>query len=134
MGSFDFSFDEDFIKSLGTLAEVEQYAPKMIDEALPIIERHLTANLRSHKVSGDLIGSIKIKKSKRAKNGGFFGSVFPSGQSSDGTTNAEKLVYLEYGTSHQPSTGILAKAVQESTDEVNAKMQNVFEREALKGL
>ena len=134
MANFDFSFDEEFIKSLGSLAEIERYAPKMIDEALPIIEKRLKAKLKSHEFSGDLIRSIKIKKSKRVKNGGYFGSVFPSGQSTDGTTNAEKLIYLEFGTSHQPSTGILAKVVQESADEVNAKMQEVFEREALKGL
>ncbi len=134
MGRFDFSFDEDFMKTLGSLAEVERYAPKMIDEALPIVEKRLVYNLQSHKISGDLIRSIKIKKCKRVKNGGFFGSVFPSGMSEDGTTNAEKLVYLEFGTSHQAATGVLAKAVQESTEEVNAKMQEVFEREALNGL
>lgn len=134
MAAFDFSFDEDFMKSLGTLAQVERFAPKMIDEALPIIEKKLTANLQSHKVSGDLIRSIKIKKCKKIKNGGYYGSVFPSGESADGTRNAEKLVYLEYGTSHQASTGVLAKTVQETTEEVNAKMQEVFEREALKEL
>lgn len=134
MGRFDFSFDEDFIKSLGALADVERYAPKMIDEALPIIEKRLVVNLQSHKISGDLIRSIKIKKCKKVKNGGFFGSVFPSGKSEDGTSNAEKLVYLEFGTQHQPATGVLAKTIQETQDEVNAKMQEVFEREALKNI
>lgn len=130
MSSFDFSFDEDFIKSLGSLAEVERYAPKMIDEALPIIEDKLKMNLRAHSVSGDLIRSIKIKKSKRVKNGGYYGSVSPDGKSADGTRNAEKLVYLEYGTSRQPAHAIIAKTIQQTTDEVNAKMQEVFNREA----
>lgn len=131
MAAFDFSFDEDFMKSLGSLAQVERYAPKMIDEALPIIEKKLVANLQAHKVSGDLIRSIKIKKCKRVKNGGYFGSVFPSGESADGTRNAEKLIYLEYGTRHQAATGVLAQTIQETTDDVNAKLQEVFEREAL---
>lgn len=131
MAAFDFSFDEDFIKSLGSLAQVERYAPRMIDEALPIIEKKLVANLQAHKVSGDLIRSIKIKKCKRVKNGGYFGSVFPSGESADGTRNAEKLIYLEYGTRHQAATGVLAMTVQQTTDDVNAKLQEVFEREAL---
>lgn len=134
MAAYDFSFDEDFMKSLVTLAQVERFAPMMIDEALPIIEKKLTANLQSHKVSGDLIRSIKIKKCKKIKNGGYYGSVFPAGTNGDGIRNAEVLVYLEYGTSHQDSTAVLENTIKETTQEVNAKMQEVFEREALKEL
>lgn len=131
MARLDFSFDDEFIKSLGTLAQIDRYAPQMIDEALPIIENKLKMNLRAHSVSGDLIRSIKIKKSKRVKNGGYYGSVSPEGKSADGTRNAEKLVYLEYGTSRQSAQAVIAKTIQETTDEVNAKMQEVFNREAL---
>ncbi len=134
MAAFDFSFDEDFIKSLGSLAQVERYAPQMINESLPIVEKRLVANLQSHRISGDLIRSIKIKKCKKIKNGGYYGAVFPAGKSEDGATNAEKLIDLEYGTSHQAATGVLAKAVQDSMEDVKAKMQEVFEREALKDL
>ena len=41
MGKFDFEIDPAFLRSLGKLAEVEKYAPQMIDAATPILEKNI---------------------------------------------------------------------------------------------
>ena len=39
MANFTFSIDADFVKSLGRMADVDEYAPIMIDESMPILEK-----------------------------------------------------------------------------------------------
>ena len=135
MGRFDVSFDDDFIKALGSLAEVNRYAPKMIEEALPIVRDKLKSKIdhEGHVVYGDLIKSIKCSDIKETSTG-YIGHAFPSGTNREGVRNAEALVYLEYGTSTQDATGIITRTLKSCEKEVRAKMQEVFEREALKGL
>ena len=132
MGRLDFSFDTEFMKKLGTMAEVERFAPMMIDEALPIVQKALISNLGRHKRSGSLAGSIKIGKAKKIKNGGYYGTVAPKSKDKRDVSNAEKLIYMEYGTSRQSATPVIGPAVESTRDAVNRKMKEVFEREALK--
>ena len=135
MAVFDVSIDKDFMKSLGTLAQVERYAPKMIEEALPIVRDKLKAKIEQegHVEYGDLFNSIECSEVTKTKNG-YIGNAFPQGKNRDGVRNAEALVYLEYGTSRQDSTGIITRTLISTRKDVEAKMQEVFEREALKDL
>ena len=128
MAKFDFEVPTDFIKQLGKLADVDRIAPQMIDEALPILERNVKAEVSKHKVSGDLLKSIKLTKAKKNKYG-YYASVQPSGTDKKGVRNMEKMVYLEYGTSDQPATPVLTKAIKDSEKAVLDKMQEVFNRE-----
>lgn len=136
MAAFDFSFDEDFMKSLGSLAQVERYAPKMINESLPILEKKLkrTIEIYDHIDSGDLLKSISVRKAKKSKKGGFYGCVYPKGVDSKGMSNAEKLIWLEYGTKHSIAYGIVAASNHGCETALYEKMQEVFEREALRDL
>ncbi len=129
MGKFDFEIPADFIKQLGKLADVDKYAPQMIDEAMPILERNVKAEVSKHVVSGDLLKSIKISKAKKTKKGGYFASVHPSGTDRKGVRNMEKMVYLEYGTKKQPARPTLTKAMKDSEAAVLNKMEEVFKRE-----
>jgi HK97 gp10 family phage protein len=131
MGKFDFQVDTDFLKTLGKLAEVEEIAPKMIDEAMPILEKNLKGEMINHKVTSDMIDSVK--KTKAGKNKyGFFATVRPTGTGSNGVRNMEKLAYLEFGTSDQDPTPIITKAINDSKAKVESKMREVFEREVKK--
>lgn len=135
MARLDFNFDNEFINQLGTMAQVDRYATKMIDEALPIIKNKLLGKLAPHSRtsgSGGLYSSIKAKKSKQASKGGYYGYITAVGEDSDGVRHAEKLVYLEYGNEHQDALGLIQTTIEETRDEVNNKMQEVFNREALK--
>jgi HK97 gp10 family phage protein len=128
MAKFDFEVPTDFIKQLGKLADVDRIAPQMLDEALPILERNVKAEVSKHKVSGDLLKSIKMSKAKKNKYG-YYASVRPTGTDKKGVRNMEKLVYLEYGTSKQASKPTLTKAIKDSEKAVLDKMQEVFNRE-----
>lgn len=129
MAKFDFEIDPEFIKHLGRLADVDRIAPQMIDEAMPILERNVKAEVSKHVVSGDLLRSIKITKAKKTKGGGYYACVRPTGKDKKGVRNMEKMVYLEYGTSQQSPTPTLTKAIKDSESAVLKKMQEVFERE-----
>ena len=129
MGKFDFQISPEFIKQLGRLADVERIAPKMIDEAMPILENKVKAEVGKHVVSGSLLKSIKISKAKKTKNGGYYASVQPTGTDEKGVRNAEKMVYLEFGTKKQPPRPTLTKAIKDSEPAVLQKMREVFEKE-----
>ena len=65
MGKFDFEIDPAFLRSLGKLAEVEKYAPQMIDAATPILERSIKAALAGHRRTGTMVKSVKGEKSEK---------------------------------------------------------------------
>ena len=129
LGKFDFEISPDFMKALGRLADVDRLAPKMIDEAMPILERNLKDELVKHKDTGDMLDSVKKTKPKKQKNGGYFACVRPTGKDRKGVRNTAKLAHAEYGTSKQAPTPILTKAIKDSESAVYKKMQEVFERE-----
>lgn len=133
MARLSINFDNELLKQVSKMAQVDVFAPKMIDEALPIIQNKLSENIRkSHQKTGNLAKSIKVKKAKRTKNGGYVGTVTPVGTQKDGTRNAEVLVYLEYGRTAQDATPVLSPAVILTENKVIEKMQEVFDREFIK--
>ena len=94
MGKFDFEISPEFIKQLGRLADVERIAPKMIDEAIPILLDNVKAETAQHKRTGDMYKSIKPTKAKKTKKGGYFASVRPTGKDHKGIRNMEKMAWL----------------------------------------
>lgn len=139
MGKFDFNIPPEFIKQLGKLADVDRIALKMIDAAIPILEKNVKSEVASKPIKsekdrtkGEMLASIKKTKAKQTKNGGFYASVRPTGTDSKGVRNMEKMVYAEYGTSKQDPTPMLTKAIKDSESPVLNKMQEVFNREVEK--
>lgn len=128
MGKFDFQVDPEFLKQLGRMADVERFAPKMINESMPILEANLKSELSRHRRTGDMLDSVK--KTKAGKNKyGYYATVRPTGKDQKGVRNMEKLAHVEYGTKKQPPTPVLTKAIKDSEAGVEAKMQEVFKRE-----
>lgn len=132
MGKFDFEIDPAFVKALGKLADVDRVAPKMIDAAIPILERNVKSELAKHKRTGDLLGSVRKTKAKQNKKGNWYAVVRPTGRDRKGVRNMAKLAHAEYGTKKQPPTPILTKALKDSEKEVYDKMREVFEEEMKK--
>lgn len=130
MGKFDFEISVDFLKSLGSLADVDRYAPVMIDEAMPILANNLKGELAKHRRTGDMLNSVKQTRAGKSTRGGYYAVVRPTGVDRNGVRNMEKLAHAEYGTSKQPPTPILTKAIKDSESAVLDKMQEVFTREA----
>lgn len=130
MATLDYAIPDELMdefKKLGTNAE--EIVLKMLNGAIPILETHVKEELEKHRISGDLLRSIKIIKAKQAKAGGYAASVEPSGTDRKGVRNVEKMLYLEYGTSRQPATPVLAKAIKDSEGEVLTTMQAIFDKE-----
>ena len=54
--------------------------------------------------------------------------IAPSGTDSKGVRNAEKLAYLEYGTSKQTATPVVAPVVARTEDRVVREIQTYIEK------
>ena len=148
MANFEIIWADDFQKQLENLgAKFDEIAPQMIDEAAPILEESMKRKLLRHKDTGELINSIKAKKAKPVKGGGYYGYVTATGvakgkvykrarkkggYSTEGYRNYQKMLALEFGTSKQPPTPFLQSAVNDAESEVLSKMQEVFNREVEK--
>lgn len=133
MGRFDFQIPVEFLKQLGRLADVEQYAPQMLEAAAPVLVRSVKSSLQSvtsSTATGELVASVKVTKVFHNKYG-YFLQVRPTGKDKKGVRNMEKAAYLEYGTSKQAARPWAAKSSNDAQAEVLAKMQEVFE-EAVK--
>lgn len=134
-------FDFDFPNILDGLEDVvEEAAPKMIKEALPVYQNSVQSSLAPHKDTGDLIDSIRCKGPKRTKTDAYIGYLTADGTSrkttytrENGKTEAfrnyQKALALEYGNSHQAATPFLQNAKESCEDAVMEKMQQVFDRE-----
>lgn len=128
MGKFDFQIDPEFTKQLERLANFDKIAPKVLDGAVPILERHVKSETAKHKRTGDMVDSVK--KTRAIKNKyGWFVTVRPTGVDRNGVRNMEKMAHAEYGTSKQPPTPILTKAINDATPEVTEKMQEIYNEE-----
>lgn len=142
MGKFDFEISPEFIKALGRLADVDKYAPKMINESMPILEKNLKSELAKHKRTSNMLDSVKKTKAGKTKSGGYFAVVRPTGVArtymdkkgverprKEPVRNMEILAHLECGTSNQSPKPILTKAINDSKPAVESKMAEVFRRE-----
>lgn len=149
MAIFDLQIPDSFEKSLGRLADVEKYAPEMLEAAAPILEAEMVSGIVDAAASGSsgfIAHTVKIGKVKqRKKDGSWYISVFPKGTSSKyhdkrmkvvsrGSSrprNAEVAAYLEYGTSTMSGRPFMTKAKKNAEPAIMKTMQEVFEREAI---
>lgn len=132
MAQFSMNGIEDLMKELEDLADIEETAKKMVDEATPVLEETVRSEIKSAAnrgyATGELANSVKKTKAKTNQYG-VYAAVLVSGTDHKGVRNAEKLAYLEYGTSTQQAHPVMAKAVNKAEQECLSKMQQVFERE-----
>lgn len=129
MGKFDVHIDEidSLMKDLSVL-DFHTLAPKMLEEAAPIVKGNIEKRSAAHRDSGSMAGSIQPKKVTRGTSE-YRISIRPTGKDSKGVRNMEKMCYLEYGTEKQAATPVMGPAVAESEEPVYEKMQEVFDWE-----
>jgi hypothetical protein len=131
---FDFDIPTGFLKQLGKLADVERYAPHMLEEAAPILVRTTKAALKSvtgKLATGQMVTSVKPSRVSHNKFGWYL-VVRPTGVDKKGVRNMEKAAYLQFGTSKQAPRPWIERVKSDAQPEVLAKMKEVFEREAKK--
>lgn len=127
MASFEMDGLDSLISEL-TSIEIDEIAPKMLEESASILEANIKKRTEFHNRTGSMAASIKTTKAKATKDG-YSICVRPTGTDKKGVRNMEKMVYMEYGTYKQNATPILTPATRESEEEVCEKMQEVFNRE-----
>lgn len=145
MASFKYNPPTEFLKQLGKLSKIDEIAPKMVEESVPIVQRNLIRELAYHVGTGELQESIKNTPVKKWKSGGVYAVARPTGTSdtyvdekgvtrnrSEPIRNMEKLAYLEYGRSGQAARPIMSTVIGDSEGSVKNKMQEVFRREVEK--
>lgn len=128
MASFRFEIPDELTKRLERLQNTDEIAPKMIDAGIPIVKDELVRRADAHKRTGAMSGSIKPTQPKRTGSG-HSAVVRPTGRDGRGTRNMEKMMYLEYGTSHQRATPVIAPTVAATESSVIEAMREVFNKE-----
>lgn len=132
------------IERLGS--HTEEIAKKVLLAAAPTLYRNVVAECRAHRRTGTMINSIKTTRvGKQVKSGAWFIVVRPTGMatkyiSTNGlirnrktpVRNMEIMAHMEFGTSKQPPTPVLSKAIEESADECARIMQDTFNMEVEK--
>ena len=116
---------DDLIAELGEIARA-QVAREMLRESAPILVTEMKAKAAAHQETGDMVESIKADP-PIATSDGISCVVSAKGTGSNGTRNAEKMAYLEYGTYKQKATPVVTPAANAAEPKVHAKMQQVFE-------
>lgn len=134
MARFEMNGVDEMMQELEQLADINEVANKMIDAASPTVASNLKKNIKAAAnrgyATGELAASVKATKAKQ-NNYGHFAAVGVTGIDSKGMRNAEKMAYLEYGTSNgQTAHPVMEKTIHQSEDEVIEVMQQVFNREA----
>lgn len=129
MAQFDIHGFDDLMAELDSLGNFEEIAPKMLEEAVPILEKEVIRQAEKHWDSGDMVRSIKRTGASVFKNGGYYACVRPTGKDKKGVRNMEKMAWLEYGVKGRSGVPILTKAVLNVEQKVLDKMQEVYDRE-----
>lgn len=123
---------DDFISRLKKLEEPAEIAKKCVDAAAPALETKLASAVSAAASrgysQGDLAASIGATEAKENEYG-VFAAVRPTGTDRKGVRNATKLGILHYGSSRQPPTGCMTKAVTSAEQECLGIMQRKFDEE-----
>lgn len=144
MGFEIHGFDE-MLAELERLGRFGDIAPKMLEEAVPILQDEVIKQASKHRDTGEMAASIKPTGVMAGKSGSYYICVRPTGNASkkwryarkkDGgggskrpVRNMEKLVWLEFGTKKQAATPILKTATANAAPKVRRKLQEIFNRE-----
>ena len=126
MASVDVNGLDEFIGKLDAI-DLMSATTKGLGKAAEVVERNMKSELSTHRRTGDLDRSVRKRAVKRKTDGA---SVFvgPSGSDRKGVRNMEKLAYLEYGTSKQSATPVIAKVVRSSESAVMKELEEAIQK------
>lgn len=129
MAKLDIRGLNELMAKLDKLGKFEEVAPKMLEEAVPILEKEVRKEAGKHKDSGDMEKSIKRTGATAGRNGGYFISVRPTGKDWKGVENMAKAVWLEFGVKGRTASPFMTTAVLNAEPKVMEKMREVYIRE-----
>ena len=123
---------DGLIEGLNNLtANTGEIAKEAIDAASPTLKESLSQCIEEAAnrgyATGELAQSIEATKAKQNAYG-CFAAVRPVGANTRGVRNAEKLAYLEYGTSKQAAHPVRTKAINRASVNCEKIMRDKFEK------
>lgn len=139
MADFSFRIDEELYRQfVDHLKAVDEVAPKMLEEAAPIVVEALKRHAPED--TGTMKKGIKAKKPKKAKNGAWILPIVFTGKEKrknkkgeeTEVSNMVKAVVAEYGRSDKAPKPFVRPAMEEAQEQANARMTEVFNREVMK--
>ena len=104
----------------------ENMALDMIKAGQEVLKGAIQSGANRHRHTGAMASSVKSGKPYINSNGDAAGKVFISGKDKDGTLNALKAMFLEYGTKHMPPRPFVRAAVKSSENAISSAMERVF--------
>lgn len=151
MAYFVTDFPNDIIAQLAQLGErSEIVAQLMLDDSSQILADAIEQEIRAkHKDSGELADSIECSEPYKDKNDIWSVYAYPAGKtkkkrtsrgvyarSRHGTTssgkalfNADKLYFIEYGTSKQRAKPFIKRVANNASGAIYANMQKIYNEE-----
>ena len=138
MARFKCGYGVDMVISeLSSFAQ-QTFVKGALKQAAPIVEKEMKREISSHhkterdKTKGQLAASVKTTGPKQVGSE-WQVEIAPYGTDSKGVRNGEKLAYLEYGTSKQTATPVVApvvarteaKVVREIEEFINKKLEKL---------
>ena len=111
----------------------QTFVKDALKQAAPTVEKEMKREISSHhktkrdRTRGQLAASVKTTGPKQVGSE-WQVEIAPSGTDSKGVRNAEKLAYLEYGTSKQTATPVVTPVVARTEDRVVREIQTYIEK------
>ncbi len=126
----DFSASVDLSEIIPEALQNEDLAKEMIKAGQKILQSAIKTNAQRHKRTGSMANSVKAKAPTSTKSGGVVGSVTFTGKDKNGMNNAQKALWLDYGTKHINGTAFVRSAVKSSEGAISQAMEQVFNSKA----
>lgn len=141
---FTIDIPDDFLSELLN-TNADDVCQEALNESSPLVvecmKETINRNIMHHdRSTGELVESIKADKAKKSK-GSWSVNVGPKGNSShyyyrqgeirqrtSPTTNALKLIMMEYGNSKQDARPVLDSICRECNEDVLQKLQDAYNR------
>lgn len=128
MADFDFTLDVDSL--FPEALKDENLSKEMVKAGQEILKTAIQRGAARHRKTGAMANSIKAKAPKISKNGDVVGNVNFTGTDKNGMNNAQKALWLDYGTKHIHGTAFVRSAIKSSEGVALKAMEQVFDSKA----
>ena len=122
----DFSASVNLEDIIPEALQDENLAKEMVRAGQEILQRTIKSNAQKYKKTGSMANSVKAKAPTASRSGGVVGSVTFTGKDKNGMNNAQKALWLDYGTKHINGTVFVRSAVKSSEGAISQAMEQVF--------
>lgn len=108
----------------------ESLALEMVKAGQEILKGAIQSGANKHRRTGAMADSVKSGKPYVDSQGTAIGKVNITGKDSTGMGNAQKALWIEFGTKNMPAKPFVRPAVKSSESAIASVMENVFKSKA----